>query len=454
MKIEQHHIVNSLQLEVESQDETLCFRARKELSTYWQEWLLGTLQMAFDRYSPADQTLRIDKIELDFVIDSAEDFEEQFKEQIKHKLEEHLSNLQGDSPSKVEEKSPTRTDLELLTFFVQNGFYPWWASSEEIPLSDLLHRIYHQDKDSLKTLLERVVSNEVCYQRLCFQIDHTILLDVLTDVFDLGPLVSYIEQSMAVPELGLPASTIAYKMQVLLQTLGAFWATSPSEQADFKDTVHQIIRASRATKEPSRAAPADAPITEPRLAEPHHGQKEFNSPIESREGTTEPMEKYRTGHAGLILIAPFLPQFFKNLSLLDGPKFLDPASQHRAIMLLNYMATGAIAAEEPYLLFEKILCGIPIHAPIPKQMELTPEELTEADELISSIQAHWKPVKNTSLINFRGTFLQREGLLYDEAHLWKLRVERQPYDMLLSTISWGYQYQTYSWTPKPIETEW
>ena len=62
-----------------------------------------------------------------------------------------------------------------------------------------------------------------------------------------------------------------------------------------------------------------------------------------------------------MLIAPYLPMFFKHQNLLEGADFRDEAAMGKAIQLLHYLATGTPDMPlDTDLVFEKWLCNTPL----------------------------------------------------------------------------------------------
>jgi hypothetical protein len=153
-------------------------------------------------------------------------------------------------------------------------------------------------------------------------------------------------------------------------------------------------------------------------------------------------------------LAAYFPAFCKNIGLIINNEFSDLEAKFKAIHFLNYIVTGQKNAAENELSFEKILCGVDLFTPIPKEIYLSETEIEEADALLKAVRDNWQPLKNTSIEGLRSSFLQREGIIYNEANAWKLRVEKKAFDMLLGQIPWGYAFIKFSWTTKPIETEW
>jgi hypothetical protein len=76
------------------------------------------------------------------------------------------------------------------------------------------------------------------------------------------------------------------------------------------------------------------------------------------------------------------------------------------------------------------------------------------EALLSSVLEHWRVLKSTSARGLRGSFLQRPGLLREEAHGFRLQVEPAPFDMLLGQLPWGIATVQLPWMKRAIFTEW
>jgi hypothetical protein len=157
-------------------------------------------------------------------------------------------------------------------------------------------------------------------------------------------------------------------------------------------------------------------------------------------------------NAGLILLHPFLPQFFKALGLADEDRLLQP---ERAICLLHFMISGQTVAPEYELILSKILCNIPLETPIESDMALTDAEKAEAEALLEAVIQHWDALRNTSIDGLRGTFLLRLGKLSlrDDGD-WLLQVESKTVDILLNQLPWGISMIQLPWMQRMLWVEW
>ena len=159
-------------------------------------------------------------------------------------------------------------------------------------------------------------------------------------------------------------------------------------------------------------------------------------------------------NAGLALIWPFVGTLFTKLGYIKDKQFIDKSNQFRAVHLLQYIIDGGDTSPEFVLVFNKLICGMPLSDPLDMFVTLTEEEKKEADQFLESIKNKWKEMKNTSLATFRDSFLKREGTLTFDEKNWKLKVESKPIDVLLRKLPWGFSLIKFHWIDYIIFVEW
>lgn len=175
------------------------------------------------------------------------------------------------------------------------------------------------------------------------------------------------------------------------------------------------------------------------------GQKKHDVSGELKEGVF-------VHNAGLVIVANFLPLFFKKLSLLsEGNEITDKS---KAAMLVQYLASGKEYITEFELGLAKILCGIEMQTPVDTTVHLTTGEKEEANELLLSVIEYWNILKNTSVGGLRDSFLLREGKLSLNDKGWLLQVEQRSYDMLLQNLPWNISIIKLPWMRSIMKTEW
>jgi hypothetical protein len=156
-------------------------------------------------------------------------------------------------------------------------------------------------------------------------------------------------------------------------------------------------------------------------------------------------------NAGLVLLHPFLPQFFGALDIAEEEQLLRP---ERALCLLHFLATGQDIAPEYELMLPKILCNIPLDMPVEADVKLTDKEQEEAAALLTAVIEHWEALRNTSPDGLRGTFLARSGKISLRGEDLLLQVEPQTWDILLEQLPWGISMIRLPWMDRMLWVEW
>ncbi len=160
-------------------------------------------------------------------------------------------------------------------------------------------------------------------------------------------------------------------------------------------------------------------------------------------------------NAGLILLWPFIRDFFVQLALTgDDGMFIDAAAAHRGAGLLHHAATGDTMPPEYWLALNKVLCGIDLDAVHEWSGPVTTAEAAETQRMLTAVLAHGKALGTLSIDGLRGTFLLRPGALTTRDGAWLLRVERQPCDIVLERLPWKLEWIRLPWMQAPLRIEW
>ncbi|MCL2931296.1 MAG: hypothetical protein MGG11_03075, partial [Trichodesmium sp. MAG_R03] len=159
-------------------------------------------------------------------------------------------------------------------------------------------------------------------------------------------------------------------------------------------------------------------------------------------------------NAGLILLWPFLKGFLLKIGLVQENIFIDIISAERAAILFQYIVDNSTEIPEYVLPLNKILCGIDLLEPIDTNLEITKQEITECEYLLSAVIQNWSILKNTSIEGFRKAFLQRKGILKIRDGSYLLQVERETYDILLDRIPWSIKVVKLPWMDNILYVEW
>lgn len=180
---------------------------------------------------------------------------------------------------------------------------------------------------------------------------------------------------------------------------------------------------------------------------------EFKTPQNSSSSPIETEDIY-IQNSGLILLYPFLNNFFETLGLVELGQFWSPQTAQRSVLLLQYLIDSSVESLEHLLPLNKILCGIDLTEPVPAYLAISEIEKDECNVLLSATIQNWSALKNTSIEGFRQAFLQRSGILRPHHGNWLLQVERQTYDILLDRLPWSIRVIKLPWMEQVLYTEW
>jgi hypothetical protein len=167
-----------------------------------------------------------------------------------------------------------------------------------------------------------------------------------------------------------------------------------------------------------------------------------------------PGEALQVGNAGMVIAAPYLPRLFGMLGLLAGNAFVDEAAAARAIHVLQFLVDGKVEPPEHLLILNKLLCGVPLDRPVPRDVALTDAERQAVEGLIAGMIGNWTAIGHTSVAGMRESFLQREGRITLERDAWKLLVAPRAFDMLLDRLPWSIATLRLPWMDRVLHVDW
>ncbi|CAM1368087.1 conserved hypothetical protein [Tenacibaculum sediminilitoris] len=157
-------------------------------------------------------------------------------------------------------------------------------------------------------------------------------------------------------------------------------------------------------------------------------------------------------NAGLILLHPFLKQFFYSCGFLDKENQI--IKPNEAVHLLHYLATKKEQQFENNLIFEKFLCNLPIQSSIERNIVLSDELKEKSEELLRAVLQKWDVLKNSSTNLVRNEFIQREGKLDLTKDQPKITIESKTQDILLQKLNWNISIVKLPWIKSIVMVEW
>jgi Contractile injection system tape measure protein len=500
------HIINKEVFEFECMHSNHAFEIKKKFGYDVQYKISGIIDRAYSRLADENTEMRIPLLEIDLGKISFGRLEEEiilaFEKVFYAKLSEKKNYRQKHEKSSVRKE---QSSFEIVKFFLLTGRLPWFAGKQdENYLADLFDEIFGIPNESVLRFILLNIGSEQFIERLVAQADalhidqvirlleleeelvlsmetglrstieeiililkgrsvegktanETISLlesDIETPSQAAKRLISYISGNVMTLALTLRRTALEIILKLIagkndISTSEEFYKLLEKILAEKlelrRSTLHSISLKERYTpKLPAAMVQAKNKLEESRIVASEEQQEKVD---------TETV-KFYISNAGLVLIANYLPAFFNELKLLEEGNFINKSNQVNAVFLLHYLCTEREEAPEYILPLNKILCGLSMDETLPSSVLLDEDEKKECDELLNEMIINWQKIGNLSIDGLRESFLNREGILIYENTGWKLKVEKEGYDLLLESLPWSFSHIKLSWMQDLIITEW
>lgn len=461
------HIIQHQRFEIHTSSQEGALSLQNSISELYYQEVLPPLEKLFDRYSGPEEYLRLDSLKIELTNISSHELPKQFPRQFLSAIESRLRQLKKEEPPPGAKPARRFSKEEAVVgqflFFLEAGRLPWWAPRQNIPAAslekELSEAIAQIPGFFISEWTRSIKRNPAVMQRMVNQFSDS-LLEFILEVFAVDKGIQ--AKTAALPQDTPPSPDAARNehytraFQAIFRLAGGLGATEgQQEEGRKREKITEsgfkiqdfVAQESFLTGEAELAPGAPAQLL----------------PIPQKDGQTarqeirkEEVDGIFIHHAGLPLLHPFLPPFFAACGLLDEAEqqFRDAASRERAIHLLYYAGAGRSEPPEFELPIHKLLCGVPLEAPVPRKLTLTRKEKAEAGRLLASVIEQWPALKNTDPPTFRDGFLQREGKLLRIDDGWKLIVETKAQDILLSRLPWGMGVIRLPWMREMVMVDW
>lgn len=483
------HLVRQHFLHVElngTESDGLALQSR--LPDLCRDWLLPALERALERCAPADGHLCIERLDIDAGTLTIERLENDLAESVARAIEKVIGeqtppgeSAPATTAGNIQRKTTEQSLDEAFVHFLETGRLPW---SFRLPpgsnLEQIIMKTWQEPAQqghtfyAGNTIFLRALTSVSARKRLIFQFSFAFLETLLTrlspesqksveQVFAVLNNAAIPPTELKVFKSGLWETTFALVAtgQTITETqlLDEAWRGLPAVVAQDIALKHIIARhwpnlipetasrqaTSARTRKPTSAASPPSP--DPASDAPGTG-----APETTRTSYSDTTEGYYIDNAGLVLLHPFLVRFFEGLGIAADDNLLQ---SDRALCLLHYLATGQSVAPEYELLLPKVLCNIPLEAPVEAGLILGDAEKEETTALLEAVIRHWEALQNTSPDGLRGTFFVRPGKLsVRKDGDWLLQVEPKTFDILLSQLPWGIGMIQLPWMDRMLWVEW
>lgn len=462
------------------------FVLQKEVSDWCRLSLIPEMEQRLESFDLGDHYISIDKLEIEASIDG-KDWKKKLKDSLMEKLESQLGSIKSSSQEEViQSKSlPAKMD-ELMVFYFQNGYLPWWGNTliengfEELLLKWLDKMEDNTEVEVFNKNLKEIISPEMI-QRMVNIIPRRYFFQLLRGLYNkekklITSLETFFKGSL---ETEFPSE----KQKIILQLMFKWIVASDgnellkgekSQSFLFKEIYRQtgilltvkgdsglkkeatdLKKEATGLKKEDSDLQKEGPDLKRELSVKEENELKSilsDSKVEKRLAKQEiSVEGLYIQNAGAIIIAPFLPVLFKKLKVIEGAKVLDPQT---AVLAIQYAVNGNEKVEEYDLVLPKILCALEVEFVIDATKEITANQKNEVNEMLSSLIEHWSVLKNTSIAGLQETFLKRDGKLSAQDNDWLLQVEQKSYDMLLNQLPYNINMIKMPWMERIIRMEW
>lgn len=387
--------------------------------------------------------------------------------------------------------------LETLVYFLETGLLPWWIHGDEKDVIAPFEKVLRESPDEVITALQKAWNSHTerrfytqfpeNFIRLLFdeisakylgiramaeeikkqhpdiipgsispdQLSKAVISSVMENAGrQEKPGNLYLKISRKLEKVW-PSGNLSFvkELPALLNYLGA-------KSLEIESIVHYFDPGiqKKPIKHSSKKDKKEAPE--------HPGEKEQKrkslsdheepEPLDEKERASQewPEEGIFIGNAGLVILWPYLREYFESILLIGDSVFIDDSTREKAVLASQHLVTGELHFPEYDLSLNKLLCGWPLEETLPAQLDLNEEEIHKAEDLLEKAIEQWKAIGKVSVPGFRESFLLRDGLLKKNDFGWQLKVERKPYDLLLDRLPWSFGLIKFKWMNQPLFVEW
>ena len=412
--MEQRHLIGKQVWEIGIRSSKDAHVVQQKVSDLVWNDLIPELSRLFDRLIGPDQVLRLDRVELDLgYIELKAVASTELKKRVVRSFEDWFFNteiLPGAIHGKDIETSRQRPQValshhyfEIWLHWLKTGTLPPYTI---VPKSDWIEKVLETlvlERQAVDRLKEVLSGHPVRLRRLILQHsdgDLKSIVEVYTGHSQkrflnfLDEIILFLRNK---PALESGKSPRQIGIDIWSSVLNR--AIIQEERLTCEEIIMGLLRGPglwplvKAVGEMETENAKKYPITKDTLGKipdfnrPEEDQLEdwvaLDSSMEIDELQEIPTPQF-FDNAGVVLLHPFLKHLFKRLQLLKGPAFRNQQCRSKAVLLLQYLATGDEKVADYDLVLPKYLCGMPANWPMDHTMTLTKKAKQYADETVTS----------------------------------------------------------------------
>ncbi len=473
------HIIKKQVINLSLDKKLDAFRIQQLVSNHYYNKIVPMLQQAFDAASNEEETISLDTLEIDMGIINEKEIEKgNWEELVFKKISEQLLPFKHNIPSqdKIKKKSTSLSISGQWIFYMQHGYLSWNVLQINPAWYAKVLEAFAADAAAIGNLRNLISRHPGSVKRIISQHPEFFLkalIETLTaeNQDALLQIINELTEIISLSENMINGLRLFQKKEVRQKLWEQALKLAASEEKNLnpsKIAIKLLIK-NYSNQKLSRKSMKDFllknninSISLKQIREEFENTEKNKPPeqmatpdvIQKGNETKIDEEGIYVVNAGIVLLHVFLTHLFKNLQLVKEEKFVDASSHYKGLYLLHYLSTGNTKPEEHELAIPKLLCAFPLEEPVTNSIELSDNELLEADSLLGSAIQQWEVLKNTSPDGLREGFLQRKGKLFTTNGNLHLQVEASSIDVLLDQLPWNLSLVKLPWMTDILKVEW
>ncbi len=482
MRKSQNHIIEKVLLEVNTNRMDKAEELKNNINSFLEIHLFPKIEILFDEYGD-DTIYRFEKIELNLSVDKWENIQvipTEITRQLSAEIEINKPGENEKSEHNRKNISETINSRELLLFFLDNGYLPWYGTAGQLGNFYKPEKAeeFFTDMHFAKQIGKLVEKNEIAFRRLVYQFPAELTLNFLIfinprlseyrktiltylnrldvnlrfyilylvytvnieidkekNVLEIRKILAHIKDLQNAPEF-LAFNNFMQKIIIASEKAEPgkikkiFDTFSTRHLADNSGSDNEVLKSEKSAEE----------------VEDFVNQEDFFQEVGSQELILQ--------NAGMVILHPFLSQFFLILEITNNEGSILKERGELAVQVMHYLAKGDEYFFEGNMVFEKFLCNYPLEMPVRRESLLNEAIRNESNLMLQEVIRQWPALKNTSPDGLRHMFLQRNGKLIKKDKNFKLIMERKAQDVLLEKLSWNITVIKLPWNRELLFVEW
>ncbi len=435
--MQQTHIIHRQRLELDLQNEQDASQVQREWSRWYQKQLLPKLEKRLSALMPADRFLKIECLEVDLGDIIGRKTDKSLTDHCIQVFEKALMQQLADCHT---EGYVSREANALTAFlsFLRTGYHAEWLAREPKLLEkDILHALNADFQKYEHEILQVLSSGKSCIRRLVWQFPDDFLEKLILKLFKFD----WMDELTLFHQLDR-----AYRKDLLAEIIELAVLDTPLSANKLLISLETYLEHNL------RENYSESAMVE--LRNEILGGKVLR--YDRRVKLLLLEQDIYIQNAGLILLHPFLFELAEELNCLENDAFRTKMMQFRAIHAFQFLCTGTLNTPEYALVLNKLLCGMPLHQPIERELPLSTDAIEVIEELLEAIIESQPALGKMTLKQFRERFLQRRGKLTrsSDGNEWLLYVEKKESDCLNTYFEWDYSVIRLPWMSENLYVIW